>query len=84
MLFSPALVLSVVIATLYTALFYLIWGQRTRRGLLYWPVALVGFGLGQVLSKSSPLQPLMIGNVHLLGGTLCCWAALFVAKWFKL
>ena len=84
MLLSPALVLSITIATLYAAIFYLVWGQRTRKKLVYWPLALVGFGLGQLLAKLSPIQPLMVGSMHLLGGTFGCWAALFVAKWFNL
>ena len=84
MLLSPTLVLSTIIATLYAALFYLIWGQRTRKKLLYWPLALTGYGLGHLLAQLSPTHPLMIGNMHLLGGTIGCWTTLFVAKWFKL
>jgi hypothetical protein len=84
MLISPALVLSAVIASLYAAVFLLIWGQRTRKKWLYWVVAVAAFGVGQLLAKLSSVHPLMIGNMHLLAGTLVSWAALFVAKWFRL
>jgi hypothetical protein len=81
---SPALVFSIVLAGLYAALFQYIWGRRLNRKWLYWLVALAGFGLGQLLASFAPRHPLRIGNVHLLGGTLGCWIALFVGKWFNL
>ena len=80
---SPPFVLSLVVASLYGGLFHLVWGRSWGEFLLYWVTAIVGFELGQAIGNAMGLDVLMVGRVHLLEGSLVCWAALFVAKWLK-
>ena len=48
----PLLVLSLVIATLYSALFHLLWGRTLKQLFIYWLAAIVGFGIGQVVASA--------------------------------
>jgi hypothetical protein len=81
---SPAFVLSLVLASLYGALFHLIWGKSWSDFFLYWVSAILGFGLGQAIGNVIALKVLLVGEVHLLEASLVCWAALFIARWLKL
>ncbi len=81
--FSPAFVLSLLIASLYAVLFHLVWGKRPREIPLYWLVGLIGFGVGQGIAGLLRWPLLMIGDVHVVEGSVTCWLALFVAKWLK-
>ena len=83
-LFPPALILSVVLASLYAAVFHLLWAPRQGRLWVYWLAALVGFGLGQVLSGLSPMPLILIGSVRIVEATLGAAAALIIAKRLKL
>ncbi len=46
-LFSPSLIFSVLLASLYGAVFHFIWGKNWRDLGVYWVVAVLGFGLGK-------------------------------------
>lgn len=80
---TPALLLSVVLATGLAGLFQWWQGARSRDVLLYWPASVAGFVAGQFLAgvAASPLP--MLGEVHLAEGILGAAAAMLVAKWLK-
>jgi hypothetical protein len=80
----PALVLSLVIATLYATLFHLLWG-RTLNGLIaYWLAALAGFAVGQLAASALSLKDVQIGELHLLAASTVCWLSMAFARRFKL
>lgn len=81
---APSTVLSVVLATILAALFHLWRGERAKELLLYWPVALLGFLLGQMVAGVIGSSFAMIGEVHVLEGSLLALAAMFLANWLKL
>ncbi len=81
---APSTVLSVVLATTLAALFHLWRGVRARELLLYWPVALLGFLLGQAAAQWIGTSFAMIGDVHVLEGSAVALAAMFLANWLKL
>lgn len=82
-LLSPALLLSLVVALLYAALFHL-WQGRTLRDLGVLALAsLVGFGVGQGLGQLTHLKLLDVGLVNMVEASLLSWLALFVANWLK-
>ena len=81
---APSTVLSVVLATILAALFHLWQGVKARELLLYWPVALLGFLLGQAVANLMGNTFAMIGEVHLMEGAGLALVALFIAKWLKL
>ena len=83
-LFSPALVLSIIVASAYGALFH-VWKGKTAKDLLvYLAAGLVGFGLGQLAGDTLRLGIFMIGQIHVIEASLMCWLILFIAKWLKM
>jgi NADPH-dependent curcumin reductase CurA len=81
---SPALVLSIIVASAYGALFH-VWKGKTAKDLLvYLAAGLVGFGLGQLAGNTLGLGIFVIGQVHVVEASLMCWFILFIAKWLKM
>lgn len=81
---SPALVLSLIIASAYGALFHVWKGTTAKDLLIYLAAGLVGFGLGQLAGNTLGLGIFMIGQIHVVEASLMCWLILFVAKWLKM
>ncbi len=79
-LISPALVLAFLVATIYGFIFFLLFGSGRARLILYWFVAVAGFGAGQGIASAIGLRLLNIGDVHLIEGTLASALALFGAR----
>ena len=80
----PALILSLIMASAYGALFH-VWKGKTAKDLLIYLIAgLTGFGLGQLVGKTLGLGIFMIGEVHVVEASLICWLILFIAKWLKM
>ena len=81
---SPALVLSIIIASAYGTLFHVWKGKTAKDLLIYLAAGLVGFGLGQLAGNTLRLGIFMIGQVHVIEASLMCWLILFIAKWLKM
>lgn len=79
----PAIILSLTIASLWGGLFHFLCAQKASDLPRYWAAAIVGFGLGQGLGMLVPWRVAVIGDVHLLEGTVFCAAALFLARWLR-
>jgi hypothetical protein len=80
---SPSVVFSVLLASLYGAIFQFIWGKRWRDLALYWVAAIVGFGIGQAIFGVLGFSIYMIGEVHVVESTLTSWGCLLIARWLK-
>jgi uncharacterized membrane protein YjjP (DUF1212 family) len=80
MLHLPLLVLSAVIATLYGALFHLLWGETFRELGVSWLAGLIGFAFGQALASSFNLGDIRIGELHLLAASAVCWLFMILAR----
>ncbi len=76
----PSWVLSGVVAGIYATSSHLIWGKTFKELAIYWGAGIIGFAVGQILGHASPFHFLMIGNVHIVGGTVMSWIALFLAR----
>jgi hypothetical protein len=83
-LHPPLLVLSLVIATLYSALFHLLWGKTFKELAVSWLSGIVGFGLGQVLASAFGWVGILIGELHLLAASAMSWLLMALAKRLKL
>lgn len=83
LLLSPPLVLSVIIASAYAALFNLWQGGSAKDLLLYLVSCWLGFGLGELIGDLLGLDILMIGQIHVVEGTLGAWLLLVLARWLK-
>ena len=81
---SPAVVLSIIIASAYGALFHVWKGKTAKDLLIYLAAGLVGFGLGQLAGDTLGLGIFMIGQVYVIEASLMCWLILFIAKWLKI
>ncbi|MCD6519508.1 MAG: hypothetical protein J7M05_06270 [Anaerolineae bacterium] len=80
---SPALLISSTLATMWAALFHLLLGRSFVDLVLYWFVGLIGFAIGQGIAEALGFHWLLVGQVHIIEGTLCCWIAMLVARWLK-
>ena len=83
MLQAPALLLSLVLASLYGALFYLWQGRRLRDMLFYWLAALVGFASGHIVGALWGFVPWTIGQVHVIEATIVAILFLMIARWLR-
>lgn len=80
---APALLFSLVLATLYAALFHLIVGRRVRDLVFYWLAAVVGFSVGQLVGMQLRLVPWTIGEVRIVEGTVIAILFLLLAHWLR-
>jgi hypothetical protein len=83
LLLSPSLVFSVLLASLYGAIFHFIWGKKWRDLALFWAAAIVGFGIGQAIFGLLNFSAYMIGEVRIVESTILSWGCLFIARWLK-
>jgi uncharacterized membrane-anchored protein len=83
MLQPPALILSLVLASVYAMGFYLWRGRRLRDLLFFWLAAVVGFASGQIAGQMLNTIPWAIGQVHAIEATLVSFVFLFIAAWLR-
>jgi hypothetical protein len=78
---TPALLFSLLLASVYATLFHLWKGRRLRDLLFFWLAAVVGFSSGQVAGQMLELIPRTVGQIHIIEATLVSVLFLFVARW---
>jgi len=74
---------SSALATLWAAMFHLLLGRKVVDLILHWFIGLIGFGVGQAMAEVLGLRWLLVGQVHIIEGTLACWLAMLIARWLK-
>ncbi len=79
----PALVLCLVVASLYAGLFHAVFARRGSDLPHYWGAAIAGFVFGSLLGLLTPWNWLVMGQVHMLEGTLGCIGALSLVRWLR-
>ncbi|MCX7839829.1 MAG: hypothetical protein N2559_10325 [Anaerolineae bacterium] len=70
---SPAIILGVVLASLYALVFYVIVGHGWLRLIGYWLIGVAGFFVGHALASLIGLRLFDIGELHAVEGTLVSW-----------
>lgn len=80
MLQVPALILSLVLASIYAVVFYLLQGRRLRDLLFFWLAAVVGFASGELVGQMWGFIPWTIGQVHIIEGTVVAVLFLIFAR----
>jgi hypothetical protein len=83
MLQMPALVLSLVLASLYAAVFILWQGRDVRDLLFFWLAALIGFASGHLVGTLWGFIPWTIGQVHIIEATIVAVLFLVFARWLR-
>jgi hypothetical protein len=79
----PALVLSLVLASIYAAGFHLWLGRNLRDLIFFWLAAVVGFASGQVVGQFLDLVPWTLGEVHIIEATVLAFLFLIIARWLR-
>ena len=79
----PAVLLGILVATLYGVLFHLVRDRPMRRLLLYLALAWVGFGLGHLVGAWRGWIFLGVGPLNLGMGTLGSLALLGLGDWLS-
>lgn len=80
----PFIALGLVIASIYAGLFNL-WKKGSPRDLLFYlAAAWVGFGAGQLGGWLLHLRWGMIGNIHLIEGTVLSWLLMGIMSWLRM
>ena len=77
----PGLVLSVLLASIYAAIFYLLLGRRPRDMLFFWLAAVVGFASGHVVGQVWDFIPWTLGQVHIIEASVLAIVFLLMARW---
>jgi hypothetical protein len=83
MLASPVFLLGSTLATMWAALYHLLLGRRWVELVFYWCLSLLGFAVGQAMADALGLRWMMVGQTHIIEGTVGCWVAMLVARWIK-
>ena len=78
---ASSLVLALLLATAYGALFHFLIGGPTHRLLMYILVAWFGFMIGHFVGQVLAVDWLKLGPLYLFSASLGAWLALFVGWW---
>lgn len=80
---SPFFFLSVLIGGAYGALFHTWQGKNVKDVVYYLIAGVIGFVAGQILANLLGWSLWMIGPLHVIEASLCCWLVLFIARWLR-
>lgn len=80
---SPPIVFGFLLATLYGALFHLIFGGSARQLALYLLASWLGFAVGQAFGAIFEVNVLRIGILNAFTATLGAWLAMFIARFLS-
>jgi CHASE2 domain-containing sensor protein len=83
MVHSPLLALSLVVATLYAALFHLLRGRTMRDLLLYWAASLAGFAAGHLIAAALSWPDPLVGELHIAPASIACVSLMSFAQRLK-
>ena len=76
----PALILALVVATLYAAVFHLLLGKTWKQLLITWLAAVVGIGVGQALTVLLGWNDPLLGELHVVTASAVGWLCMFLAR----
>lgn len=77
---TPALIVSLVLASIYAAAFHLWRGRGLRDLLFFWLASVVGFATGHLVGEAWGFIPWTIGQVHALEATAVALLFLVLAR----
>ena len=80
----PTVLLSLILASLYAAIFHIVKGKTLDEMLIFWLASAVGFATGQLAAYSLHMPLIMIGELHFLEASAVSVGFLFIARWLKI
>lgn len=78
---ASGLVLGFLLASVYGAVFHLIFGGSIRRIIVYLLAAWAGFFIGQFIGDFLNIEILKLGKIHLVAASIGAWAMLLAVWW---
>jgi uncharacterized membrane protein YeaQ/YmgE (transglycosylase-associated protein family) len=79
----PALVFSLLLASVYGVAFFFWQGRKIGDLLVFWFTAVLGFAAGQWAGNRWDLVPFTIGEIQIVEATLGAALFLAIAKWLR-
>ncbi len=78
---ASSLVLALLLATAYGALFHFLTGGGTRRLLMYILASWAGFAIGHLSGQVLQMDLLKLGPLYLLSASVGSWIAILLSWW---
>lgn len=78
---AAGLVLGILLASVYGALFHFIFGGPLKMVIIYLLAAWFGFLVGQFIGDILNFEFLKLGKIHLVSASLGAWLALLGTWW---
>lgn len=73
---GPAIALAALVATFHTALYVFARNRLERHVAAAWPIAIAGALLANALGQRLGIDPLRIGDFHLVAASVGAWAGI--------
>ena len=81
---SPIYLLGTTIATLLSAVFYLLLGTSFKQAILFWFSSVIGLFFGQLLGSMFFSSWPMLGQLHIIPACMLSLAAMLIVRGLKL
>ena len=78
MMLGPALVLAILVGTFHAALFVVVRGSGGGALPVIWLAAILGAWAGDAIAGRLAVDPLRIGDFHLVGASIVAWVGIGV------
>ena len=78
---ASSLVLALLLATAYAALFHFLTGGSLRRLIMYILAAWIGFAVGHLVGQILAVDLLKLGPLYLFSASVGAWLALVGSWW---
>ncbi len=76
----PDILFSLLLASLYGVAFYLATGKGWIMLAAFWIAAVVGFGVGEFVSRMLNLSLFPVGTVNVLEASIMSWVVLLLVR----
>jgi hypothetical protein len=80
----PAFVLSLLIGSLYGLGFFYLFGRKADRLVSCWAMGVIAFLAGQLAGAYHPVASWLLGEVHVVEGSVAAVAGLSIAHFVRL
>lgn len=78
---AAGLVFGILLASVYGALFHVIFGGPLKMVIIYVIAAWIGFLIGQFVGDLINFEFLKLGKIHLVSASIGAWLALLSTWW---
>jgi len=80
---APVTILSLVIGSIYSAVFHLIYGNRIKDLAVFIIAGIIGFWLGQIAAAAFNWHIFTIGTIHIFEASVASVLALYLSRWLN-